>query len=120
MKDLIERQAAIDAVIKHLRLDYEYAWGVREAINALPSAQPEQRWTPVKNPAAELPKDKWLWVTHVARYHNGLLCCWVDQVHWDMTEWSDTIANVIAYMPYEEPEPYTGEGEQDEPDQRPD
>ena len=41
MDDLISRQAAIDAVIKHLQLDYEYAWGVREAINALPSAQPE-------------------------------------------------------------------------------
>lgn len=36
MNDLISRQAAIDAVIKHLQLDYEYAWGVREAINALP------------------------------------------------------------------------------------
>jgi len=41
MNDTISRQAAIDAVIKHLQLDYEYAWGVREAINALPSAQPE-------------------------------------------------------------------------------
>ena len=39
--DLISRQAAIDAVIKHLQLDYEYAWGVREAINGLPSAEPE-------------------------------------------------------------------------------
>ena len=39
--DTISRQAAIDAVIKHLQLNYEYAWGVREAINALPSAQPE-------------------------------------------------------------------------------
>lgn len=41
MADMIGRQAAIDAVIKHLQLDYENAWGVREAINALPSAQPE-------------------------------------------------------------------------------
>lgn len=36
--DCISRQAAIDAVIKHLQLDYEYAWGVREAINGLPAA----------------------------------------------------------------------------------
>ncbi len=42
MDDLISRQAAIDAVVRHLQLDYEYAWGVREAINALPSAQPTQ------------------------------------------------------------------------------
>lgn len=40
MSDAISRQAAIDAVIKHLQLDYEYAWGVREAINGLPSAEP--------------------------------------------------------------------------------
>ena len=40
--DLISRQAAIDAVIKHLQLDYEYAWGVREAINGLPSAEPQR------------------------------------------------------------------------------
>ena len=43
MDDVIYRQAASDAVIKHLQLDYEYAWGVREAINALPSAEPERR-----------------------------------------------------------------------------
>lgn len=32
------KEDASDAVIKHLQLDYEYAWGVREAINSLPSA----------------------------------------------------------------------------------
>lgn len=34
----IRKQDASDAVIKHLQLDYECAWGAREAINALPSA----------------------------------------------------------------------------------
>lgn len=34
----IRKQDASDAVIKHLQLDYEYAWGAREAINALTSA----------------------------------------------------------------------------------
>lgn len=38
MDDYIRREDASDAVIKHLRLDYEYAWGVREAINGLPAA----------------------------------------------------------------------------------
>lgn len=41
MADLIGRQVAIDAVIKHLQLDYVKAWGVREAINGLPPAQTE-------------------------------------------------------------------------------
>lgn len=36
--EYIRREDASDAVIKHLQLDYEYAWGAREAINALPSA----------------------------------------------------------------------------------
>lgn len=38
MDEYIRKEDASDAVIKHLQLDYEYAWGVREAINALPSA----------------------------------------------------------------------------------
>ena len=49
MQDTISRQAAIDAVIKHLQLDYEYAWGVREAINALPPAQPEINCSEIPN-----------------------------------------------------------------------
>lgn len=32
------KEDASDAVIKYLQLDYAYAWGVREAINSLPSA----------------------------------------------------------------------------------
>ena len=46
MDDTIYRQAAIDAVIKHLQLDYEYAWGVREAINGLPSADFDKLFIP--------------------------------------------------------------------------
>jgi hypothetical protein len=30
----------------------------------------------------------------------------VDEVVWDMTEWSDDVSDVVAYMPYVEPEPY--------------
>ena len=36
--EYIRKQDASDAVIKHLQLDYEYAWGVREAINGLSAA----------------------------------------------------------------------------------
>ena len=41
MNDLISRQAAIDNLISFLQLDGEYAWGIRECLNSLPSAQPE-------------------------------------------------------------------------------
>lgn len=57
MTDMIDRQAAVDAVIKHLQLDREYARGVREAINALPSAQPKRN------------KGKWI------QYDNGNYYC---------------------------------------------
>ena len=35
MDEYIRKQDASDAVIKHLQLDYDYAWGVREAIDAV-------------------------------------------------------------------------------------
>jgi hypothetical protein len=34
----------------------------------------------------------------------------VDDVYWDMTEWSDDVSDVVAYMPYVEPEPYREDG----------
>lgn len=43
MSELISREAAINAVIKHLPLGYDYVFGVREAINALPSAEPQRK-----------------------------------------------------------------------------
>ena len=48
----VHKEDASDAVIKHLQLDYEYAWGVREAINTLHSADVvpvvHGRWMPQK------------------------------------------------------------------------
>ena len=41
MSDLISRQAAIDNLISFLQLDGEYAWGVRDCLNSLPSVQPD-------------------------------------------------------------------------------
>jgi hypothetical protein len=67
--------------------------------NALLEAQ---KWIPC-NPL-ELPKDKKLWVTH-----DRWGCRYVDEVFWDMTEWSDDVSDVVAYMPYVEPEPYKEE-----------
>lgn len=51
--EYVRKEDASDAMIKHLQLDYEYAWGVREAINALPSADVVQvvhaHWKDNKN-----------------------------------------------------------------------
>ena len=68
-------------------------------------AERPQEWVPC-NPS-ELPKDKKLWVTH-----DRLGCRYVDEVYWDMTEWSDNVSDVVAYMPYVEPEPYKAESEE--------
>ena len=67
----------------------------------------EQEWIPCD--PSELPKDKKLWVTH-----DGWGCRYVDDVFWDMTEWSDNVSDVVAYMPYTEPEPYKEEVKYDE------
>ena len=74
---------------------------VVESIQMAIDALGEQKWIPCE--PSELPKDKKLWVTH---YKSG--CLYVDELFWDMTEWSDTIEDVIAYKPYIEPEPYRG------------
>ena len=118
MNDLISRQQAIDELeawidaldpdSRFYRSDVSLLNRCIRDLKKLPSAQPEQKWIPVKDPAAELPKNKWLWVTHESEYDFR----WVDTMGWDKTEWSDRISNVVAYMPYEEPEPYVGEGKQ--------
>ena len=117
MSDLISRQDALKAICfleaKNDKAnvfsdDFDNISRTKSmiAINNLPSAQPEPQWIPVKDPAAELPKNKQLWVTHESEEYGFR---WVDTVVCDMTEWSDRISNVIAYMPYkDEPEPYKG------------
>lgn len=77
----------------------DYAAAIDEAVKALEA----QEWVPCK--PSELPKDKKLWVTH-----DRLGCRYVDEVYWDMTEWSDNVSDVVAYMTYTEPEPYREDG----------
>lgn len=56
MADTIYRQAAIDALADmHCKSDEDgYVWIIRSdawaRIDALPSAQPERKWTPCSNP----------------------------------------------------------------------
>ena len=76
----------------------------KKAFNKAISAMEVQEWIPCD--PSELPKDKKLWVTH---YNHGYR--YVDELFWDMTEWSDTIEDVIAYKPYIEPEPYREDGD---------
>lgn len=75
-------------------------------IETMSSVIPQQQWIPI-NDETDLPKDKHLWVTH----RNASGYCYVDELSWDMTEWSDYIDDVVAYMEYNMPEPYEEEAE---------
>ena len=71
--------------------------------------QPKTRWIPINDPS-ELPKsgDVEYWITR--KDQHGMV--FVDSVYWDMTEWSDNIEGIIAYMIKDnEPEPYKEESE---------
>lgn len=68
---------------------------IREAIKVLG----DHGWIPCY--PSELPKDKVMWVTHDIWGYR-----YVDKVFWDMTEWSDNVSDVVAYMLYVEPKPY--------------
>ena len=60
-----------------------------------------EKWISVENPEQNLPMGHW-WVTR--EYSKGYRE--VDEVYFDMTEWSDPIDNVVAYKEYSEPEVY--------------
>lgn len=100
----------IESAIRHIQTAVDVdPWAVVIAVEAMEkqietslSDQSESKWIPCY--PSELPKDKKLWVTH-----DRLGCRYVDEVFWDMTEWSDNVSDVVAYMPYVEPEPYIGE-----------
>ena len=77
---------------------------LKHLIDAQPTIVPESHWIPCSD-ASKLPKDRTFWVTHTNGYES-----WVDELYWDMTEWSDRISDVVAYMPCNIPEPYR-EGE---------
>ena len=100
MDELISRQAAIDNLISFLQLDGEYARGIRECLNALPSVQLEPRWVSVT---------EWL-----PEYGESVLCYYEDDdygvnriIDDEDGEW--LIDGVVAWMPL--PEPYRKETE---------
>ena len=125
MSDLISRQEAIDAAIEATKKwDGLYPQGlnceIQEAVNALPSAQPEQRWIPCSERLPE--EDTEVLISY--RYKEGegdtdhvniditsygTTCFGGREIH-TLKEWRQPFdyfhANyeVIAWMPL--PEPY--------------
>ena len=68
MRELIEKQAAIDAINRHFgfNIEEEYGSAVQETINGLPSAQPE----PLTDAEPDLPnsyaRSVAIWLLHYA------------------------------------------------------
>ena len=99
MDDLISRQAAIDAA----RDWYEGLIcgsfkGLEQRLRALPSAQPEQRWTPCSK---ELPKKNgdYYVTTHDGQITRYMFIKGMSEEYW--------MRCAIAWRPL--PEPYKGE-----------
>ena len=129
MKDLIERQAAIDALIKWYGCEPSDIGAFENIIEKLPSAQPEQRWIPCSE---RLPEERdWYlgifkepdtgWINPIPFICDYLLGTktkattkegWILKGHTDREEYIDYYFNLecVAWMPL--PEPYKG-GEQD-------
>lgn len=75
---------------------------IAEYLKELKQLRKQTKWTPVTDPLNELPKDKHLLVTVAEEGYSK----YVDELYYDMTEWTDDMVakNTIAYQCY--PEPY--------------
>ena len=143
MDDLISRQAAIDAIAnctncgdeKTLRayvakhnLDNEWSGGVLEAINAvedLPSAQPEQRWIPCSERLPEEYGEFLVTMTEKAKAKDlgfDIDETYIRKMRYNSNGWqlprhipswiNEAVKDeVLAWMPL--PEPYQEEGKKD-------
>lgn len=144
MADLIDRQAAIDALGEEPYVwtdEDEYAQGCNtqwhygvNALKALPSAQPEQRWIPIKTrPMTDEDRDYWSnQYGYDVEYESAVMfdckmpkdkqAIWVQSkcgyVFEDVCENDDGMIglegngdwdDIVAWMPKYIPEPWKGE-----------
>ena len=98
MKDLIDRQAAIDAINK--AFERVFAWDGTsplgdEVLENVPSAQPEPHWIPC---GERLPEERGFYLTTTK--DKAVYCDYWNEDNFDRTEM------VIAWMPL--PEAYRG------------
>ena len=107
MSNLIDRQAAIDAAIKATD-DWDGGYNITRAnmiekeLNDLPSAQPEQKWTPCKTGILPEKKDEFYQATYLLDDGDRM----VDYVYFDSKGmWSNyayEYSELLAWMPLPE------------------
>lgn len=108
---VIYKQAAIDAVEKHACNTQR----ILDAISALPSAQPEQRWIPCSE---RMPEENGQYLITVKYEHEA----GYDDIYAEHGDWSDgewdmfcfghcgKVESIIAWMPL--PDPFREEGDE--------
>ena len=130
MNDFISRQAAIDAAIEATKKwDGLYPQGlnceIQEAVNALPSAQPEQRWIPCSERLPEEYGEFLVTMTEKAKAKDlgfDIDETYIRKMRYNSNGWqlprhipswiNEAVKDeVLAWMPL--PEPYQEEGEKD-------
>ena len=123
MSDLIDRQAAIDAVNSYFgfSVEEEYGSAVQEVINGLPSVQSEPKWIPVTERLPEYETD--VLVTVEGWYKGKLIDRATDlATYWQHGSYIDNFETLNDWIEYGEwkvtawmplPKPYreeTGDG----------
>ena len=121
MSDLISRQVIFDALIEKGQNSKRYKLGenwelnlseIIEAINAIPSAEPERKWIPITEALPEEEKRHY-WICTDTGYQ--CQCRWTNDVYGfgasDRWNWKifdiPQYQKIVAWMPL--PEPWKGE-----------
>ena len=118
MDDCIRRQQAIDALKSRKTAEQSSAGIMRNAvvdfcigiIKKLPSIQPEQRWIPCSERLPNKFED--VWVTDNC---GRVAVCRMGHTGWrdmESDEWMYHLDSIVAWMPYNAPEPYQEGGKQ--------
>lgn len=111
--DLIDRQAAIDALTQRAKFLWDRFHepcnisGMIDAIDSVPSAQPEQRWHPFTSAYGPDPKEPGTYLLTREGKDSGIR--WVEMRYYNGVyfETGDFINKMIAWA--EVPDPYRGD-----------
>ena len=112
MGDLISRQAMLDGIDKLIKIHFDRTvvlYKARQVAENLPPVQPEQRWIPCSERLPNKFEDVW-----VTDNRGRVAICRMGHTGWrdmESDEWMYHLDSIVAWMPYNVPEPYQEGGE---------